>query len=175
MENEEKIELLRISNGNNNYPGNFTKEEIEIMRINSKYPILHLFSGKSKIGTVKVDYKYGDFKMDVFDYLEQHKDRKFKTIIIDAPYNKKFADIYEKLGDTGEQFIIFANAKKTTLLFDYIDRIDPDVIILKSWNYYCLERYKIRKCYICYAGGYRKSTFLIVMERKQYQLEEHIK
>ena len=40
-----------------------------------------------------------------------------KTVIIDAPYNQKFADTYKKLGNTPKQFIIFANTEKTTLLF----------------------------------------------------------
>ena len=159
------IELIKVGNGNNEYPGNFTKKEKQIINHNKKGATLHLFSGKSTIGDVRVDFNYG-IKKDVFDFLKSDlKLYNFKTIIIDAPYNQRFADKYQKLGNTPKQFIIFANAKKTTELFNHIIKISPEIIILKSWNYYCLNGYKIKKCYICYPGGYRKSTFLIIMRR----------
>jgi len=162
------IKLIKVGNGNSDYPGNFTRKEKNIILKNLIFPSLHLFSGKSTIGTVKIDYKYGNHKIDVFYYLKNFtKYGNFKTVIIDAPYNKKFADKYKKLGNTPKQFIIFAQAKKTTELFNYVKDISPDIIILKSWNYYCLAGYNIKECYVCYPGGYRKSTFLIVMEKKQ--------
>lgn len=175
MEDEEKrITLLRVSNGDSEYPGNFTYEERNIIIDNLIYPVLNLFSGKSDFDSVNIDFVYGNHVCkDVFNFL-QISLLGYRTVIIDAPYNQRFADKYQKLGNTPKQFIIFANAKKTTELFNRIDRIDPDIIILKSWNYYCLERYTIKKCYICYAGGYRKPTFLIIMEKKQNKLETYL-
>ena len=161
------MKFINVSNGDSKYPGNFTKEEITIIKNNIVGKTLHLFSGKSDIGEVRIDYKYGNLRVDVFDYLKSVIPRVFKTIIIDAPYNQRFADIYQEIGNTPEQFIIFANAKKTTELFNLIDKIDPDLIILKSWNYYCLPRYEIMKSYLCYPGGFRKSTILLIMRRKQ--------
>lgn len=160
------IELIKVGNGTSEYPGNFTKKEIQIIKKNIKGKVLHLFSGKSNIGDIRVDFINGNIKSDVFLFLGYNQTH-FNTILIDAPYNQKFADKYQKLGDTPKQFIIFASVKKTTELFDKIIKISPDIIILKSWNYYCLKGYEIKKCYVCYPGGYRKSTFLIVMKRKQ--------
>ena len=175
-EDEEKsITLLRVSNGDSKYPGNFTIEEEKIINNNIIRPCLHLFSGSSDIGGHRVDFSNprANIHEDVFDFLREDLGP-VRSIIIDAPYNKRFADEYQKIGNTEEQFIIFANATKTTILFDRIDRIDPEIIILKSWNYYCLKRYRIKKCYVCYAGGYRKPTFLIIMKRKQRRLEVYL-
>jgi len=164
-----ELELITVSNGTNNYPGNFTNKELKIIKYNSKGKVLHLFSGKSKFGDVRVDYacKEATHNQDVFKFLKNNKVLKinkefFNTIIIDAPYNQKFANKYQKLNNTPEQFIIFADAKKTTLLWDEIMKINPEIIILKSFNYYCLKRYNLGKGYVCYAGGYRKPTFLLV-------------
>ena len=165
-----KIELIKVGNGSDLYPGDFTKEEIKIIQKYAKGSILNLFSGASLIGHTRIDFSHfnATHRMDVFDYLPTK--HYFHTIIIDAPYNQKFADKYQKIGMTSPQFIIFADTQRTTLLFNYIDKMDPDIIILKSWNFYCLKRYKMKKCFICYPGGYRKSTFLIIMERKQKTL-----
>ena len=144
------------------------KKERKIIGHNCIGWILHLFSGKSIIGDIRVDFKYGNMGIDVFEYLkdiDEIKKCNFKTIIIDAPYNQRFADKYQEIGRTPKQFIIFGNAKKTTELFDRIIEISPVIIILKSWNYYCLKGYEIKKCYICYPRGYRKSTFLIIMKK----------
>lgn len=161
-----KLELIGVGNGDDNYPGNFTLEEKIIIQNHIRGKSLNLFSGKCQIGDIKIDYKYGDYDMDVFEYLDDclEFNLKFGTIIIDAPYNQRFANMYQKIGNTPKQFIIFANAKKTTELFNKIIKIGPDIIILKSWNYYCLRGYSVKKGYVCYAGGYRKSTFLIIME-----------
>ncbi|MFW9872427.1 MAG: hypothetical protein ACFFG0_04935 [Candidatus Thorarchaeota archaeon] len=165
-----KIQIITVGNGSNDYPGNFTPKEIRIIKKECRGKILHLFCGKSNIGDIRVDFTFGNIKKDVFEFLKENKEY-FNTIIIDAPYNQKFADKYQKIGNTPKQFIIFAETERTTELFKYIDRISPEIIILKSWNYFCLKRYEIDKCYLCYPGGYRKSTFLIIMKRKQLSLE----
>lgn len=159
------LEVITVNNGSNEYPGNFTSEEIEIIKNNTTGNILNLFSGKSDIGNIRIDYKFGVIKEDVFEFL-YYNTLHFDTIIIDAPYNQKFADTYQKIGNTEKQFIIFANAKKTTLLWDYIKKLKPEIIILKSWNYYIPKGYKLKKGYLCYAGGYRKPTLLLIMERE---------
>ena len=165
-----KLELIKVSNGTKEYPGNFTKREIEIIKENIKGLTLHLFSGKSDIGNLRIDFNYSNecnCTMNVFDYLNDTNNLidKFETIIIDAPYNQKFGDKYQKIGDTPKQFIIFANTKDTTILFNKVIEFNPEIIILKSWNYYMVKGYYLKKGYICYPGGYRKSTLLIIMEK----------
>ncbi|MFW9881941.1 MAG: hypothetical protein ACFFG0_53435 [Candidatus Thorarchaeota archaeon] len=161
------LEIKKVGNGDKIYPGNFTLWERKTIIKESIGKILHLFSGKSNIGDIRVDYSFGNIKMSVFKYLKELDKNKYKfnTVIIDAPYNEKTAERYRKIGNTPKQFIIFADVKKTTKLFKLIDdKVLPKIIIIKSWNYYIPKGYKLKKGYVCYPGGYRKSTFLLILE-----------
>jgi len=166
------LKIINVDNGNNNYPGNFCKKEIEIIKKNILPGLsLNLFSGKSSLGNVRIDYSFGNFKMNVFNYLNSLSSKNeieyidFKTVIIDFPYNDKFAKKYQKIGNTPKQFIGFANTKDTTILFNHLIRLEPKRIIIKSWNYYIVKGYKLKKGYLCYPGGYRKSTLLLIMDK----------
>lgn len=162
------LKIINVGNGTKEYPGNFTKKEIEIIRYAMKGRILHLFSGKSTLGNIRVDFKYGNIKSDVFEYLEECS-REFKTVLLDPPYNQIFADKYKYYNPyelTPKQFIIFANTKDTTRLFNLIrEKVNPEIIIMKSWNFYIPKGYKLKKGYVCYPGGFRKSTILLILER----------
>jgi len=163
------LEVITVGNGSKEYPGNFTKKEIHLIKdiCKDKYA-LHLFSGKSTIGDVRVDFTQPEatHKGDVFEFLETYKGPHFNIVILDPPYNSRFADKYQKLGDTPSQFVIFANSKKTTILLNLIrETIQPDIIIMKSWNYYIPKGYTDVGSYLCYAGGYRKSTILMICRR----------
>ena len=158
------MKIIKVSNGSTDYVGNFTPKELRIIKYNSKGKVLNLFSGKCRFGHIRVDYSFGNIKKDVFEFLNENEEY-FDTIIIDAPYNKIFADKYQKLGNTPEQFIIFANVKKTNLLWKYILELKPERIILKSWNYYCPKGYFVKSAFLCYSGGYRKPTILLILKR----------
>ena len=165
-----KIDIINVGNGSNEYFGNFTKKENKIILENCTGKILNLFSGKSKIGNIRIDFKFGNYNIDVFDYLNdinEIRKHNFKTVIIDASYNQKFGNKYQQFGNTPKQFIIFANTKDTTKLFNIITKkIKPNIIILKSWNYYIPKGYFLKKGYLCYAGGFRKSTLLLILMKK---------
>lgn len=161
------IEIIKVGNGSKNYPGNFTKKEITIIKKWTIGKTLNLFSGKSEIGNIRIDFTYGNLKGNVFDILEKTEFNNFDTVIIDAPYNQKFANKYQKIGNTQKQFIIFASTKLTTELFKLIKtKINPLIIILKSWNYYIPKGYYLEKGYLCYPGGFRKSTILEILKKK---------
>lgn len=167
------FKIIKVGNGNNNYPGNFTKKELKIIKRNSIGRIINLFSGNSKIGHFRIDFnnRNATHNQDVFNWLESLTDG-FKifyqqTVIIDAPYNQKFANKYQKLGNTPKQFIIFADTKNTTKLFTLIkEKINPLIIIIKSWNFYEPAGYELLKGFLCYAGGFRKPTLLEILKKK---------
>lgn len=150
MTEQNTLEIITVSNGNSDYAGNFTPKEIDI--INS--------------GDIRVDFSMPEATIndDVFEYLKRCKEI-IDTIVLDPPYNDKFADKYQKAGNTPDQFIISANTPKTTLLFNHIKRLNPKIIIIKSWSYFVIEGYRLRKGYLCYAGGYRKPTILLILEK----------
>lgn len=166
------MQLIKVGNGSPAYHGDFAKKEIELIQANIKGSCIHLFSGKSLIGNVRIDLSCDEatIKGDVFELLPDFIDHKasFNTVIIDPPYNEKFAGKYDKLSSVkGKQFIIFASVEKTTKLFDMIAQLNPQVIIIKSWHYYVPKTMLEEKssCYVCYAGGYRKPTFLMICRR----------
>ena len=169
-----KLEIINVGNGTKEYPGNFTKKELKIIKYNSKGRIINLFSGNSKFGLFRIDFTNSNAtnNIDVFQWLESltngFRNYYQQTIIIDAPYNQRFGDKYQKIGNTSKQFIIFANTKDTTKLFELIgEKINPNIIIIKSWNYYIPKGYKLKNGYLCYPGGYRKSTLLLILEKDQ--------
>lgn len=165
------IEIINVGNGTKEYPGNFTKKEKEIINNAIIGFSLHLFSGKSNIGDVRVDFEYGNVKMDVFEYLTTYdiNSAEFQTIILDAPYNAKFALKYDNLNpnEDNEQFIIYAQSKKTTTLWNLIREHNPKRIIQKSWNHYVPKGYHLNHSYVCYAGGFRRQTFLEIYDRDE--------
>jgi len=163
-----KLEIINVGNGSNKYPGNFTKKESEIIQENIIGHSLHLFSGRSKIGDVRIDFSCNESTIqgDVFEFLEYNY-TKFDTIILDPPYNARFTKKYRSLDERNKnQFCIFTgNLKKNRILFDSLRKIAPKRIILKSWNYYIIKDYFFEKGYLCYSGGYRKSTILLIMDK----------
>jgi hypothetical protein len=166
------LKLVKVGNGSDEYPGNFTKQEITIINRFKKGKTLNLFSGRSLIGNERIDFscKEATINQDVFEFLKKN-DLYFDTVILDPPYNSNFARIYEKLGNTPKQFIVFANSDKTAALFDLIEeKVNPKRIIIKSWNYYVPKNFKMLDAFVCYPGGYRKSTILMICER-MYQGE----
>lgn len=162
------IEIVKVDNGSRNYPGSFSNFETKTIKEYIEGNVLHLFSGSSLIGNVRVDFSHENatHHEDAFEFLIKNKEH-FDTAIIDAPYNQKFAQEYAKISgvDSSKQFIIFADSKKTTELFKLINQKGIKRIIIKSWNYYVPKNYVIKKCFICYAGGYRKPTFLMILDR----------
>ena len=123
-----KLVVIHVDNGSDLYPGSFAVLEQKIIKKYLKNPSLHLFSGRSTIGTVRVDFacEEATIHADVFDYLE-HCTEKFNTVILDPPYNEKFAKKYDEIAKSGKrkQFIIFADTKRTTRLFAMIRKLDP--------------------------------------------------
>lgn len=76
--------------------------------------------------------------------------------------------MYIKRGGRG--FIM--GQKGTKQLFRLICKLSPGRIIIKSWGYYGLERrnYGMNTGCVCYAGGYRKPTFLLLYTKLQVPL-----
>ncbi len=171
------IEVISVGNGSSDYVGNFTKEENAIIQNYLHGYVFHLFSGNSQIGNCRIDFDNSNatLKSCVFEFLNSIKQevKGVNTVILDPPYSKKFGLKYQKLIKNeskykkAEQFLIFANARKTTELFNLIrEKINPERIIMKSWNFYIPKGYYLRKGYCCYAGGYRKPTFLLILDKK---------
>lgn len=171
------IKIITVGNsGVENYPGNFTNEEIEIIKDNIIGKVLHLFSGRSLIGDIRVDFSQNEatIKGDVFEYLKIHQNEEIDTILLDPPYNDQYGKKYDSLNknkdkEDQKQFVIYANSVGTTELFTLMTNLNPKRIIMKSWQYYNFSKYGYIDAgsYLCYAGGYRKPTFLMICDRNE--------
>lgn len=168
-----KLKIITIGNNKSNFVGAFVNKEIIIIKEWIKPPCLNLFSGSSLIGEERIDISHENATLncDVFEYLDLAPNT-FNTILIDAPYNKKYEEIYNTHGQKFTNFSIFANTPKTSLLWKLISKLSPERIILKSWNYYILRNYDFNDGYLCYPGGYRKPTILLKMTRKDLQFTD---
>lgn len=166
-----EMAFANVDNGGK-YPGSFTKKETDWITKYSIGKILHLFSGSSTFGDVRVDLAnpHATINTDVFTFLKENQ-TPYNTVIADPPYNFRFAEKYAKLAnsDVAKQFVIFAQAQKTTEFFNALIQLKPDRIILKSWNWYVVKGYTVLYSVLCYAGGYRKPTIFLVLERKETQ------
>ena len=83
---ETKPEFMGFHNGN--YPGAFPPKVEERIRKVVEYPCLHLFSGISKIGDVRVDYSRPEatINADVFDFIKNDR-RIWRFVLADPPYD----------------------------------------------------------------------------------------
>jgi hypothetical protein len=163
------VEFARVDNGGK-YPGSFTKKEYDWLKTYALGSVLHLFSGSSVFGDVRVDLANPNatHQQDVFEFLRTNT-RPFDSVVLDPPYNAKFAERYAALfnGKAAHQFIIFAQCQKTTDLWTLLHHLSPRRILLKSWNWYIVKGYHMFRCFVCYAGGYRKPTFFLIMDRNE--------
>ncbi len=165
-----QLELVTVGRGETNYPGSFTKFDKRTIFAWAYGYTLHLFSGSSDIGKCRVDWhcKEATLNVDVFEFLEGIIDKPnfISTIILDPPYNESYAKKYSIIGHRKYyQFIMYTHAEITSHLFNMLRELAPNRIILKSWQYYIPKDYHLVKGYVCYPGGYKKSTFLLIMDR----------
>jgi len=84
------VEVLSLGISKGEYPGQFTAVVEKIIKewlARFPGPVLHLFSGSSKIGDVRVDFDNSNATINgsVEDYLRISKES-FEWIILDPPY-----------------------------------------------------------------------------------------
>lgn len=99
-----EYEVLGMGTAKGEYPGQFTPvvEEILSRHINGYTKVLHLFSGHSGIGDVRVDieHPHATHNMDVVSYLEQDTEY-WDYTILDPPYAIQERDKLSPYGRVG--------------------------------------------------------------------------
>ncbi len=156
------------------YFGGFHAKEEEIIRYYMKSPCLHLFSGSSKLGDVRVDLNpksNATHIQDVLEFLEQNT-QSFETVILDPPYNKTAIEKYAK--DSGlpeEKFFFpdnFRHRDQTMRLYKGLKKLYPGRIIWKGWVVPPWKniQYRPKIWVVGVWGGAHYTTNLIIFERK---------
>jgi hypothetical protein len=165
------LPVITVSNSRSNYEGGFTKEEEALIQSWTAGYTVSLFCGMCEIGDERIDLNDETVYtalLDVFEYIAnpayplQHPN----TILLDPPYNERYATKYAKHCKTPSDFVIFADVQRTNQLFNWIKAQQPAQIILKSFQFYRFEGYEV-KGVITYAGGYRRPIFLLCNYRSE--------
>ena len=83
---EVKPEFMGFNN--TGYPGAFPSRVEKIIRSLAESPCLHLFSGRSKIGDVRIDLERPEATLncDVLEFIRSN-DKTWLTVVADPPYD----------------------------------------------------------------------------------------
>lgn len=113
-----KVIVLAMGTAKGDYPGQFTPvvKNIILEQIEGYSNVLHLFSGRSKIGDVRVDIdnQNATLQTDVVSFLEQDKEF-WDYTILDPPYGIQTRDklsSYGKVGSIGGNTAMRMTLKK---------------------------------------------------------------
>ena len=132
------------------YFGQFSPAVEKIIKdtIGNSVRVLHLFSGKSKIGTERIDITQPEAtkNMDVFEFVMQDK-RDWDWVILDPPYDIQRKD--SKMREYGEKEGVFGNILHRRLLWKFFQKHAKNVL----WLDYIA---------FCPKGFYRKKLWLIL-------------
>ena len=174
--------ITDIDNVVNDWVGGFSSFEIKQIKRYSEGIILHLFSGKSEIGDIRVDISpesNATIIQNVFDYIKENRP-KVNTILLDPIYcsedrQELWREKYSKLGIKKELLYIYPyDTRKTKKLWNYFLEILPLRIIIKSLNHYTIPGYKLLQGFDIYPGAFKPNRCLSIYERKNHKLEEYI-
>ena len=172
-----EIEISGLGMNNTGYPGAFTPTVNNIIQEiqNSLYQtlasysepkmvqILHLFSGVSKIGDVRVDIERPEAtdNIDVLDFI-QSDTRHWDLVILDPPYEIKTTS---KLSEYGKTSSVAANVPLRTALVQYFIKHCDNVV----WLDMCaplFEGFNREKLWFLFPGGYRTVRILSWLKRR---------
>lgn len=139
---EELLEVKPISQGFpvSDYDGSFPSKIEWQIRMLIRSPVLHLFSGSSKIGDLRVDLAHPNANehADVIEFVKKDKGY-WRWVIVDPPY--KIDNAKKKLSDYQDYTAISASIPKRNAITGYLkehaenvlwlDRVSPLV-----WGFY---------------------------------------
>lgn len=145
-----KFEIEAIT-GNvlvNEYPGAFAIEVDRVIRQTVKDSVLHLYSGTSLIGDVRIDIEHPNATVncDVEDFIRADE-RCWNYVILDPPYQITRTDA--KLNGYGIKGAVSANVDRRRLIKGYLQKHTENVL----WLDQCAPMIK---------GFYRKKLWLVL-------------
>jgi hypothetical protein len=150
-----EIEVGFMGYNRHKYRGAFPDRVEKVIKSLVKSPCLHLFSGVSKIGDVKIDLirPEATHNQDVFEFIKSDEaKRQWEWCILDPPYNIKNREV--ELKDYADKTPISASVPKRRALAEFFRKYCKNVL----WLDQCapLPKGFIRKkVWFFFPGGYR--------------------
>ena len=169
MTKDFEIEVLGLGNADGNYPGEFTQPVKDIINytIKDAKQVLHLFSGISTIGQVRVDLEcpQATDKKDVIDFIKADT-RYWDFIVLDPPY-----EIHRKskIEEYARASSVAADVSFRRKLQDYFQSHTDNIL----WLDMCAplpKGFKRKKLWFLFPGAYHTIRILSWLTKYQSPL-----
>lgn len=160
-----KTEVKFMGYNKHGYPGAFPNKVEEVIVKVVKTPCLHLFSGCSLIGDLRVDIERPEatHRMDVFKFLETKEAQKeWLWCLLDPPYNIHTPE--KDLKEYGDYASVSCSVPKRQALARFFLKYSENVLWLNT----CAplpEGFKREKLWFFFPGGYRTLRVLSWLKR----------
>ena len=143
-----EIEAIGMGTNNTGYPGAFPPAIQDLIASIITENTLHLFSGSSKIGRVRVDDKHSNatINIDIRNFITQDNEH-YDWTILDPPYAIIRADT--KLATYGQSKAISSDVIFRRKLKEYLQKHTDNIL----WLDFCAPTIK---------GFYRKKLWLVL-------------
>jgi len=153
---------------NTGYPGGFPSRIKKRIESIVESPCLHLFSGSSKIGDVRIDFNHPNatLHMNVYDFV-QEDERDWKFVVLDPDYHISRKDV--KLKVHGLKDSVGGNKLAEKLLSQYFQRHAENVLWLDITSY-CFQGFYRHKVYFYLMGASRPIRALTWLKREGRRL-----
>ena len=142
IEYEQRVEFGGFNN--TGYPGGFPSRVIKRIESIVQSPCLHLFSGSSKIGDVRIDINHPNatLNMNVYDFVQQDK-RDWKFVVLDPDYHISRKDVKLKVHGLKEH--VGGNKLAEKLLAQYFQAHADNILWFDTTSFCCngFYRYKV--------------------------------
>lgn len=161
IEYEQKVDFGGFNN--TGYPGGFPSRVADRIQSIVKSPCLHLFSGSSKIGDVRVDINHPNatVNMNVYDFL-QEDNRDWKFVVLDPDYCISRKDVKLKVHGLKEH--VGGNKLAEKLLAQYFQNHAENVLWFDMTSF-CFKGFYRHKVYFYLMGASRPVRALTWLKR----------
>lgn len=148
--------------------GGFTLREAEVAAYYAEPEVLHLFSGESRLGDVRVDLDKASaatVRADVLSFVGTLPKQHFRTVVADPPYNAKYQAEYRI---NGEDF--GGNEKNLGRLLKHMYRVclPGGILIFKHWFDPAWAGAQLLHEVVTKYGGHRRITLLTVYRKSEW-------
>ncbi len=166
IDKKSEVEVDFMGFNRTGYPGGFGDRVIKVIKQIIHGKILHLYSGTSEIGEVRVDLKRPEatHNQNVFDFIKSNNaEKQWDWVILDPPYKIEKANI--RLKEYGDY---------TPLSSSILKRREVEKFLLKNaknvlWLDYCAalpKGFKRKKLWLFLPGSYRHVRVLSWLQRE---------
>jgi len=167
VEYKQKVEFGGYNN--TGYPGGFPSRVIKRIESIIESPCLHLFSGSSKIGDVRIDISHPNatLNMNVYDFIQDDK-RNWKFVLLDPDYHISRKDV--KLKVHGLKDYVGGNKLAEKLLYQFFQKHTENVLWF-DMSSYCCKGFFRNRVFFYLMGSSRPIRALTWLKREGTKLE----